>query len=338
MRRLFSTRDVHPRDRLAYWQDVACKAFVEIECRTNAGPAFDATIWSVELADIGVLLVETDQCDVHRQPHGIALGTSDAVLLSLQLTGEATLAQGGREAHLSANDFVLYDTTQIYALRVLSGVRQLVLKLPRHQLERRLGPISRYSARPVRANEPLGSFTSGFLGLIPTRTGVVEQLDQDAAGELSQQILDVVALAFRHTKGLDKAHTPSREFSLARLKMAIDQHLADPGFNPTAAASVAGIGVRYANELLGTEGASLERYILDRRLRRCAEALADPRQRGRSIGDIAYSWGFSDASHFSRLFRNRFGQTPRDYRHDAGRQTEGGPPLVQKGSNGATGS
>ena len=33
-----------------------------------------------------------------------------------------------------------------------------------------------------------------------------------------------------------------------------------------------------------------------------------------SITDIAYRWGFSDAAHFARMFRERFGMSPRRYR------------------------
>jgi AraC-like DNA-binding protein len=43
-------------------------------------------------------------------------------------------------------------------------------------------------------------------------------------------------------------------------------------------------------------------------------ALEDPRQAHRTIGDIAYSWGFSDLSHFSRRFKGAFGCAPGDYR------------------------
>ena len=32
------------------------------------------------------------------------------------------------------------------------------------------------------------------------------------------------------------------------------------------------------------------------------------------IGDIAYSWGFSDLSHFGRRFKAEFGCSPGDYR------------------------
>jgi AraC family transcriptional regulator, positive regulator of tynA and feaB len=33
-----------------------------------------------------------------------------------------------------------------------------------------------------------------------------------------------------------------------------------------------------------------------------------------NIGSIAFDWGFSDLSHFTRRFRQRFGCTPRDWR------------------------
>lgn len=314
MNRQFSTRDVHPRDRLAYWQDVACKAFVEIECQTTAGPGFDATICSRKLAGIGMSLVNTDQCDVHRRRRGIMRATSDDVLLSLQLSGVATLAQDGRHTRLGVGDFALYDTLRPYTLRVTPGVRQLVLKLPRRELELRLGPVFRYSARAICADDPLGTFASGFLGLIPDRLDALDKFEKPAADDLERQIFDVIALALRNIIEPDAKKTLSRDITFARLKMSIERGLADPALKPSAAAAAAGISVRYANELLAAEGQSLERYILNRRLEHCAEVLLDPRQAARRIGDIALSCGFSDASHFGKRFRERFDQSPREYR------------------------
>jgi AraC family transcriptional activator of tynA and feaB len=127
--------------------------------------------------------------------------------------------------------------------------------------------------------------------------------------------LDLVTLALRHAIGAEiAARSPSAEIALARLKTAIEQRLTDPGLIPATAAAASGIGVRYANQLLAAEGASLERYITQRRLCRCAETLDDPQQSGRRIGEIAYAFGFANASHFGRCFKERYGLTPRDYR------------------------
>jgi AraC family transcriptional regulator, positive regulator of tynA and feaB len=78
--------------------------------------------------------------------------------------------------------------------------------------------------------------------------------------------------------------------------------------------------VRYANDLLSQEGSSIERYVQRRRLERCRRALEDPKQAHRLIGEIAFAWGFSDLSHFSRRFRATYGMTPSDYRRRASLQ------------------
>jgi AraC-like DNA-binding protein len=40
----------------------------------------------------------------------------------------------------------------------------------------------------------------------------------------------------------------------------------------------------------------------------------DPRLSDRSITDIAFSWGFNDAAHFSRSFFKTYGLTPSEFR------------------------
>jgi AraC-like DNA-binding protein len=72
------------------------------------------------------------------------------------------------------------------------------------------------------------------------------------------------------------------------------------------------MSVRYLHRLFEDAGASVRATILARRLDRCRDALAgSPR---RSISEIAFAWGFNDAAHFSRVFKARFGGSPRDLR------------------------
>ena len=40
----------------------------------------------------------------------------------------------------------------------------------------------------------------------------------------------------------------------------------------------------------------------------------DPRRAHRTIGEIAFAWGFSDLSHFGRRFKAEFGVSPGEYR------------------------
>ena len=62
------------------------------------------------------------------------------------------------------------------------------------------------------------------------------------------------------------------------------------------------------SNLLETSGVSFTSRVQELRLQRAFDLLAhsDPRR----IADIALEVGFADVSHFNRLFRARFGETP----------------------------
>jgi AraC-like DNA-binding protein len=71
-------------------------------------------------------------------------------------------------------------------------------------------------------------------------------------------------------------------------------------------------------------GETVAGYVRERRLRWAYELLAGALARDLSIGDIAYRCGFEDPVHFARLFRQRFGLTPRSLRGSAAEQRRRG--------------
>jgi AraC-like DNA-binding protein len=71
-----------------------------------------------------------------------------------------------------------------------------------------------------------------------------------------------------------------------------------------------GISPRYLQRLLETSGTSFSARVNELRLQRAFVLLTEPHGRGRRISDIALQAGFSDVSHFNRMFRRRFGDSP----------------------------
>ena len=55
-------------------------------------------------------------------------------------------------------------------------------------------------------------------------------------------------------------------------------------------------------------------YILRRRLEECAHQLASQDWDTYSVTEIAREWSFVNRAHFSRVFKKRFGVSPREYR------------------------
>ena len=109
----------------------------------------------------------------------------------------------------------------------------------------------------------------------------------------------------------------ARSLVLVNVRAAIEARLSDRSLDAATVAAAAGVSVRYANAVLAADGTSITRLIWSRRLERCRQALQDPIQMHRRVSEIAYSWGFSDMTHFGRSFRAAFGSLPSEYRRIA---------------------
>jgi len=112
----------------------------------------------------------------------------------------------------------------------------------------------------------------------------------------------------------------------ARLDAALD-HIAEsfdePGLTVAAVARRQRISPRYLQRLIETTGTSFTARVNELRLQRAYTLLTGERGHERRISDVALQAGFSDISHFNRLFRIRFGDTPRAVREA---KPQGAPP------------
>lgn len=101
----------------------------------------------------------------------------------------------------------------------------------------------------------------------------------------------------------------------ARIKRYIESQLDDPELSVNSIAHGCGMSVRSIHRAFASDPAgSASNYIWLRRLNHCAATLRDPGQAQRPITEVCFSWGFKSTSHFSRLFKERFGVPPREYR------------------------
>jgi len=310
-----STDEVHPRDRVAYWREVATKAFVRHDFRAANATSFRACIESGRLANLGVTTYECNPCHVGRTARDTSRDDNDDIHLLLNHSGKTIAEQDGRVAESATGGFMFLDMRRPFNLDFDTDSKANTFVIPRRLLKARLGRTATFTARSIDLSTPLANLAASFLAMLPD---CVDGLAAPAASKLSEQALDLVALAYSvSSQDTRLTLSSARATALVRLKTAIHAHLSNPDLCPAMAAATAGLSVRYANVLLAQEGMSLERYIVAQRLDRCRRALADPTQAHRMIADIAFGWGFWDVSHFCRRFKSEFGFTPRDYRHNA---------------------
>ena len=311
----YSTSSVHPRDRVSYWVEVATKAFYKHEFRSSVGQSYFGELHSGLVGRLWAGRCKCDPCDVSREQRDIARDNIDGILLSVRRSGTTLLAQGDRDAVHQAGTMILLDPRRPAKMAFQSLSDSVFVVMPREPLLARLGHLGALTGRPIPVDGPIAGLAAGFISLLVERAGTINE----AAGlKLGDHAMDLVALAFSTEVGLDGLTLSSpRAVALARLKAVIEARLCSFGLKPGEVAAEAGMSVRYANHLLSQEGYSIERYILHRRLERCRRALEDPKQARRRIGEIAFAWGFSDLSHFTRRFRAAYGLTPGDWRRRA---------------------
>ena len=84
----------------------------------------------------------------------------------------------------------------------------------------------------------------------------------------------------------------------------------EPGLSMVAAAEAHNISPRYFQRLIAAAGTTFTGRVNELRLQRAFALLTEAHDRERRISDLAMDAGFSDISHFNRLFRSRFGDTP----------------------------
>jgi AraC family transcriptional activator of tynA and feaB len=311
---LFSTKDVHPRDRFDYWHNVACKNLVAHDSYTECRQTFTAEMQGGRLADVGLVLFEnTSMAVAHTRCH-VDQARNDDLFVCRQVAGLLELEQNGREAAIEPGDITLLDPLLPYAGRFSSGSKLLVLKVPRRALEARVGNTREMIIRSIKPTETENGLTSSFLAMLP---GYTDKMGPAATDIIKDQTLDLVAVSLAKAMELHRPKVSSvRSLALLNVRAAIAARLSDPALDPATVAAAAGISVRYANAVLAQEeGTSLARLIQARRLARCRRALEDPLQMHRTISEIAYGWGFSDMTHFGRRFKAAYGMSPTEYRN-----------------------
>jgi AraC-like DNA-binding protein len=179
-------------------------------------------------------------------------------------------------------------------------------------LQARTGDTRDMLARPVKPVTAESSLASAFLEMLPTRVGKLRAAAEEI---IKDQVLDLIAVSLAKAIEGDKPRVSSaRSLVLLNVRAAIEARLADPALDAATVAAAAGVSIRYANAVLAGEGMSITRLIQSRRLARCRQALANPLQQHRTIGEIAYGWGFSDMTHFGRRFKAAYNLSPSDFR------------------------
>ena len=313
MPRLVTTADVEARHRVAYWTDLVCDAYVQLECDAAAGAAvIDGEIASERLATLELSRVTSTAQRVRRTPAKIARASEDFFLVSIQTEGQGVVAQDGREALLGPGDFALYDSTRPYELRFDGAFQQFVLMLPGPTLRSALRDTDKLTASTVRGDRGAGHLMIGMIRTLAADIGMLAPESAAAVADSVTQILvaGLSALPAARREAVSQLTAYHRE----SIRALVRRRWRDPGFGVAGIAAELRLSPSTLHRAWAGEACSLADWLWAQRLDGARRDLCDPAFAARSVSEIAFACGFNDAAHFSRAFRARFGCAPRELR------------------------
>jgi len=234
-----------------------------------------------------------------------------AMLVSVS-RGSCEFVQRGRTCILTPGDWTLIDTKQTNEYRITSPeIEAFAIMLPRPSDAAIAALCERGVARRWNGRAGLSRVLHA---MVNESFGEMRRLPRFSGRKLGAAITAMAWDALR-----EQIETPPvighRDELTIRIKAYIEAQLADPELSVERIAHACNISLRGLHRLFAEDPAgSVSSYLWQRRLIRCADALRDPSQVHRSITDLCFSYGFSSTSHFSRLFKDRFGVPPVRYR------------------------
>ncbi len=303
-------------ERAAAWADAMRRLHLPF-----AGPAPEAEA-------VGRVLAVTspmgfDFSLVSGGAQSIAGRTPDAepgLWMGLLIDGDAHLSTDDAPVALSPT-MLIYGATGVDAsLQYAGPFRQLFVRIPSVAIDARL--LAPLAAR-VSIVEPGTMAGHALLALLHSLAASLDEGHPGDLGPIESALIELLVPVVARSggfagKGGSMGHR-ARQYE--RICRTLESQLGDPELTVQAIASGEGVSVRYLQQLFARFGQTVTGYLKSRRLERARAELASPLHTQLSISEICFRWGFNQSAHFSRAYRERFGEAPRDTRNRARRSS-----------------
>ena len=310
---LLTTEQVCAPERLAFWIDAICDTYVMLECDPlDDRQAFNGSIQHHQLSSLELSRVNASAQRVRHTKRQIAKATEDYFLVSIQTQGRGVVRQDGRDAVLAPGDFALYDSTRPYELYFEQQFEQVVLMLPGSALRSQLSGTDRMTATTVCGQRGAGHL---MISMIETLQREVANFEPASAAAVAESVVSILVAGLRTLPVLSSPDA-SELMLLHReqIKAFVRAHLRDPSLSIALIAHSLRLSVSTVHRAFTGQPMSLSQWLWGLRLDAIKSELVDIVNQHRSASDIVFSWGFNDAAHFSRAFKERFELSPRAFR------------------------
>jgi AraC family transcriptional activator of tynA and feaB len=298
-----STSGLSPKKQIQCWSDALTDLCGQFEIDPLKASSLEAKVIYRVVSRLKLCQIEVSQ---HRIAHTVSRARSSEhpyVKIHFQTEGTSYFEQEGRRIELKPGDIVAYDVACPHAIISPALTRHDVVIVPKELLRERGFHVERMSACKLSARAGTGRISHDF---VHAAFDEAAKLSPNNAVVVADTLIDLLLLPLREADAAFDRGGP--EAMYIRAQAFIREHLRDPELSIDQISASLGCTKRYLHMLFSDRGMTVSDYIWHARLQNCRHELET--HVGKTVTDVAFSWGFSSSSHFSRVFRKYFGIVP----------------------------
>ncbi|MGY2485632.1 helix-turn-helix domain-containing protein [Cupriavidus sp. CP313] len=308
--RSFSTSDQAESDRLDFWM---ASAYRSVEARPDPDVALYGSVASCEGAGAQFIHCTSSAVRTWLTPQRVR-STDEHIAICLLDRGEYRVEQqDGMRTVVRAGELFMFDCGQPMSSDWTES-STCYLRLPRETVRQALGhdPANLGRIATLLTASPLAPFVSMQLRMLAAHG---PRLDRAALGVVMESTVGMALQLIATHPGIARADAGNAQWRSGKLQLQaayrfMEQHAHQHDLTPDRIAAFLHCSRAQLYRLFEGEPLRVMAALREIRLRRSREYLE---RAGKSahIGAIAHDCGFADPSAFGKLFRERFGMTPR---------------------------
>lgn len=302
MNTYYSTQKQDIGDNFSYWQDITSSIYIPSTNRQLSEQKFDAELSVKDFGASTLSKIRSDPVEYQCK----TISEEDAkYFLSLSLSTTTFVTQNGFTSKQNVGEIVIFDSAQPFTCYFPDGDDQIVFAIPHKLFELHVPAVEKYLSQTLQNSAPM----TRLLGSLIQEIWDMDKQVMSYENSLLTPILDIVNTAFsaqfNNNLSLCKSH---HDELITRTKAYLLNNLDNRDLTLEKIAESIHVSSRTLNRIFSKEGITVMHWLWQQRLKASYTALM--KGQFNNISDVALTYGFSNPSHFSRVFKGTYGITP----------------------------
>lgn len=291
-------------------EHILSKTHTELQLNPSDGGSYYCSVNESWLGDVRVQECESLPMSGYRATSHISKSSSNYFGVLLVVDGQERITRAGKETTLNPGDLCIWSNEEELSFKVTGNFKKTSLIIPEERIRDLIPWPEDFSWARIPNTNAMSSIMANQIKMLCSN---LEDIPEKCAKPIIENTLELLRITISGQEYRSLGSLP-QETVLRKILDFIEENLCDPRLSPTMIASVFGISSRYVYTLFKGKDKSISTWIRERRLIKCKGDLSNPALNRHTITDLALKWGFNDSAHFSNVFKNQYGVSPRELR------------------------